>query len=107
MSLAEKKCGMCHSGEPPLSTDAAQALLKQLNEWHITADGVAIEKKHKFKNFAQALDFTNKIGAIAEEEGHHPDLGLGWGYVQVRLTTHASGGLQENDFIVAAKIDAL
>ncbi len=107
MSLAEKACGPCHSGQPPLAPEEAQAYLQQVSGWQMVENGTAIEKKYNFKNFAEALDFTNKVGEIAEAEGHHPDLSLGWGYVMVRLTTHASGGLQENDFIVAAKVDAL
>lgn len=107
MSLADKQCGPCHTGQPPISEARVRELLGQLSGWKITNDGTAIEKEWSFKNFAQSLDFINKIGEIAQGQGHHPDITFGWGYATIRLTTHASGGLQENDFIVAAKIDAL
>lgn len=78
-----------------------------VKDWEISEDAKFISKKFKFKNFADALDFVNKVGAIAESEGHHPDIELGWGKVKIVLTTHAIGGLSQNDFIVAAKINAI
>jgi 4a-hydroxytetrahydrobiopterin dehydratase len=107
MELAQKKCVACEGGAVPLNKTEAGVLLKQLNAWTLSGDARWISKEFKFKNFAEALAFTNKVGAIAEEEGHHPDLQLAWGKLVIELTTHAIKGLSENDFIVAAKIDLL
>jgi len=105
--LAQKKCVACEGWETPLNKIEAEVLLKQVPGWELDADAKNISRKFKFKDFAQALAFTNKVGAIAESEGHHPDIELGWGRVAITLTTHAIKGLSENDFIVAAKIDEL
>jgi 4a-hydroxytetrahydrobiopterin dehydratase len=91
----------------PLTRDEAQILLKQLLGWTLSGDARWISKEFKFKDFAEALAFTDKVGAIAESEGHHPDLQLSWGKVVVELTTHNIKGLSENDFIVAAKVDKI
>jgi 4a-hydroxytetrahydrobiopterin dehydratase len=107
MTLSQKECVECKEGTKPLPPEKAQALLKEIPGWGIAPDGKWLVKAYKFKNFAQALAFTNKVGDIAEEQGHHPDLGLGWGYVNIRLQTHAAGGLHENDFILAAKIEKI
>ena len=107
MDLSQKRCIPCEGGTPPLSRVEAEELLKQVVGWNMSEDGKKISKTFKFKNFMQALDFTNKIGAIAEEEGHHPDIDLHWGRVGVTLSTHSIKGLSENDFILAAKIDHL
>ena len=92
---------------PPATREEAEILLKRVRDWKLSDDGKSISKEFKFKNFAEALAFGNKVGAVAEEEGHHPDLYVGWGKARVELTTHAIKGLSENDFILAAKIDAL
>ncbi len=84
----------------------AKAML-EVPGWELANDGKAIKRRFTFKNFAQALDFVNKAGEIAESEGHHPDISFGWGYADIMLWTHAIGGLHENDFIVASKINAL
>src|SRR3989344_5336762 len=113
MDLAQKKCVACEGFETPLDREEAEVLLKELNGspdakgsgWRLSDDARQISKEFKLKNFADALAFTNKIGAIAEGEGHHPDIELSWGRVGVSLTTHAIKGLSENDFILAAKID--
>lgn len=105
--LAQKKCVACEGTEAPLGREESQALMKQLNGWTLSGDTRWISKEFKFKDFAEALAFTDKVGAIAEEEGHHPDIQLSWGKVVVELTTHAIKGLSENDFIFAAKIDRL
>lgn len=102
--LSQKHCVPCHRGVQPLSTRAASALLDQLDGWEI-GDGPRLVKHWRFDDFATALSFVNRIGAIAEAEGHHPDLALGWGRVSVELWTHAAGGLTENDFVLAARID--
>ena len=103
--LARKKCTPCREGTPPLAADAARALLGQLDGWQIL-DGPRLARTWKLRDFATALSFVNRIGEIAEAEDHHPDITLGWGRVGVELWTHATGGLTENDFILAAKIDS-
>lgn len=105
--LVQKKCVACEGGMPPLRRDEAEILLRQLKEWRLSGDAQWISKEFKFKDFADALKFVDAVGAIAESEGHHPDIQLSWGKVVVELTTHAINGLSENDFIVAAKTDAL
>lgn len=105
VDLAKKHCKPCEGGMPPATREEAEILLRRVADWTLSSDGARIEKSFKFKDFAQALTFVNKVGAITEEEGHHPDIGLHWGRVEVSLTTHAIGGLSENDFILAAKID--
>ena len=91
----------------PLVRDEAQILLKQLKAWTLSGDARWISKEFKFADFKEALAFTDKVGAIAEEDGHHPDIQLSYGKVVVELTTHNIKGLSENDFIIAAKIDVL
>ena len=105
--LAEKKCVACEGGTAPLNKEEADVLLKQLNGWTLSGDARWISKDFKFSDFAAALAFVNKVGALAEQEGHHPDVQLSWGRVAIELTTHAIDGLSENDFILAAKIDKL
>ncbi len=75
--------------------------------WHLAADGKTIERQWQFKDFGKALVFVNRVAGVAEAENHHPDIALGWGYARISLTTHHIHGLHENDFIVAAKINAL
>jgi 4a-hydroxytetrahydrobiopterin dehydratase len=105
--LAQKKCVACEGNVAPFNKEEAQVLLKQLNSWTLSGDGKWLSRDFTFKDFAEALAFVNKVGAIAESEGHHPDIQFGWGKVTVELTTHAINGLSENDFILAAKIDLL
>lgn len=107
MDLANQKCVPCEGGTKPMTADEVKPYLEDVQEWKLEDKGKKIERKFEFKNFKEALDFVNKIGAIAEEEGHHPDIELGWGRVEVELSTHAIGGLSTNDFILAAKIDKL
>ncbi|MEK7519950.1 MAG: 4a-hydroxytetrahydrobiopterin dehydratase [Patescibacteria group bacterium] len=105
--LKNKKCVPCEVGAPPLSADVIAQHLVQLNpEWKVM-DGKKIVRSFIFKDFKDALVFANSVGDCAEQEGHHPDLYVAWGKVTVELWTHAVGGLSENDFILAAKIDAL
>jgi 4a-hydroxytetrahydrobiopterin dehydratase len=106
-SLDKKKCVPCEGGVSALAPEAAKKLLAEVKGWEFAKDGKAIHRRFTFKNFKQALDFVNKVGAIAEAEGHHPDITFGWGYADCLLWTHAIGGLHENDFIVASKINAL
>lgn len=107
MTLNQKHCAPCEDGGPPLPKAEAEALLKQVPTWTLWPDGRMISHEFTFKNFAQAMIFANKIAAIAEREGHHPDLLVSWGKVGVELSTHSMNGLSENDFILAAKIDLL
>jgi 4a-hydroxytetrahydrobiopterin dehydratase len=107
MTLAEKKCVPCEGDAIPLARDEAGKLIAQLKDWQLWPDGKTIAKSFAFKNFADAFAFASRVAAIAEEEGHHPDLLISWGRVEIELSTHAIGGLSENDFILAAKIDAI
>ena len=103
--LTEKTCKPCEGGTPPLTSEQAKKYLVDVPGWKI--DGNKITKEYKFDNFKKSLSFVNKIGGIAEKEGHHPDITFGWGYVKITLTTHAVKGLSENDFILAAKINEI
>ena len=106
--LTEKKCVACEGGTPSLKGEEIQAYVGQLQgEWKVL-DEKKIQKQFSFKNFKEALAFVNKVGEIAESEGHHPDIRLfGYKNVEIELSTHAIGGLSENDFILAAKIEEL
>ena len=106
--LRQKKCVPCEGGVPPVSRQDAQRLLKDLPGWRLTEDGMRIRREWVAKNFLAAMDFLNRVAELAEDEGHHPDLHLvGYRHVAIELWTHAIGGLSENDFITAAKIDLL
>ena len=107
-SLAEKKCVPCRGDEPTLTEIEIEELKPQVPDWVIqNRDGInQISRTFKFKNFLQALEFTNKVGAIAEEQDHHPMIVTEWGKVTVTWWTHSIGGLHINDFIMAAKTDA-
>ena len=105
--LCDMKCKACKGESEPLQAGQIMELSSQLHENWEVIDGHNLRREFKFKNFAQALEFVNKIGEIAEAEQHHPDIHLTWGRVLVELFTHAIGGMSENDFIVAAKIDKL
>jgi 4a-hydroxytetrahydrobiopterin dehydratase len=106
MSLAEKHCVPCRGGVPPLKGEDLSKLSGQVSGWNVVNEH-HIEKQFTFPDFKSALDFVNKAGAIAEAEGHHPDLFLSWGKVGVKTWTHKIDGLTESDFILAAKIDAI
>jgi 4a-hydroxytetrahydrobiopterin dehydratase len=105
--LSDKKCVACEGGIPPLTQDEIAKYQPEVPEWSVSADSLSISRQFTFKNFKEALAFADKIGVIAEEEGHHPELAVAWGKVGVHLTTHAIGGLSDNDFILAAKIDKI
>lgn len=106
--LTRKKCVPCEGGVPKVEEPEARRLLEGLEGWSLSDDHNSISKKWTVKNFSAAMDFLNAIGQVAEEEGHHPDLHLtGYRNVRVEIMTHAIGGLSENDFILAAKIDRL
>ena len=103
--LAEKECVPCKGGVPSLTGAALADLAGQLaNGWQVV-NGHHLEKEFSFKNFRQALAFTNKVGELAEQQSHHPDIALSWGRVKITLWTHKVDGLTESDFILAAKVD--
>ncbi|AWM41992.1 Putative pterin-4-alpha-carbinolamine dehydratase [Gemmata obscuriglobus] len=106
--LTAKKCTACEGGTPPLAADQVAAHLAAVPGWALSDDGKLIRRKYKFTDFASAMAFLNRVADLAEAEDHHPDLHLtGYRHAAVELSTHAIGGLSANDFIVAAKIDAL
>ena len=105
--LSEKRCVPCESSVMPLTLKDANTNLAKIHGWTLADGGRSIRKSFAFKNFSDALGFTNKIGALAESEGHHPDIELKWGSVGIVLSTHAIHGLSINDFVLAAKIDEL
>ena len=104
--LADKQCVPCRGGVPPLKGKELQALLGNVPQWTATNEH-HLRREFRFPDFQQALDFVNRVGAVAEEQGHHPDMLLSWGKVEVTLWTHKIDGLTESDFIMAAKIDRL
>jgi 4a-hydroxytetrahydrobiopterin dehydratase len=106
-SLADRKGVPCQGGTPPLKGEALAARRAQLGpSWELIEEH-RLARSFKFRNFAEALAFVNRLGALAEEQGHHPDIFLTWGKVRVETFTHKIGGLSESDFILAAKIDRL
>jgi 4a-hydroxytetrahydrobiopterin dehydratase len=108
-SLADKTCVPCRGGIPPLKGKELAEMHQQLPEfahWNII-DEHHLTRIYKFPDFKSALAFVNQVGAIAEEQGHHPDILLGWGKAEITIWTHAVDGLTESDFILAAKIDRL
>jgi 4a-hydroxytetrahydrobiopterin dehydratase len=104
-SLTKKKCVPCQGGVPALKGDDLSRLAEQLGGGWRVVDEHHLEKEFAFRNFREALDFTNRLGQIAEDEGHHPDILLSWGRVHVTIYTHKIDGLTESDFILAAKHD--
>lgn len=105
--LAKKKCIPCEGNVPPLTKEQAEELLQQVNAWTLVDNAHLLAKVFQFKNFVETMKFVNEIARIAEEEGHHPDLTVSYSLVTIELMTHAIGGLSENDFILAAKIDEI
>lgn len=106
MDLKDKKCIPCSTYVPPLPMEEKQKLLQNLGvEWKLSNDDTRIVRNIKFKNFKRALEFTNEVGRLAEEEKHHPELHLGWGHLDIEIWTHTNNNLVENDFILAAKIN--
>src|SRR5262245_40286311 len=106
--LTEKKCRPCEGGVDPMTGDQIQTMLKEVPKWqwnHATVD--SIYRDFSFKNYYHTMSFVNAIAWIAHQENHHPDLEVGYNHCKVRYSTHAIGGLSENDFICAAKVDAL
>jgi 4a-hydroxytetrahydrobiopterin dehydratase len=106
-SLANEKCVPCRGAIPALHGDEMHALERELGEgWHVVGEH-HLEREFQFPDFAQALAFTNRVGIVAEEEGHHPDIHLSWGRVRIEIWTHAVNGLTRSDFILAAKLNRL
>jgi len=108
--LLNKKCVPCEGGVLPFDISEIHKYQKKVDGWNILKDEKKIfflNKKFEFKNFLDSQNFVNKVGQISENEGHHPDISFGWGYADIKITTHAIEGLSENDFILAAKIDQL
>ena len=106
-NLKNMKCKPCSGDTEILKEKEILNNLNNLNNWNINNEKKMIYKKYSFKSFKQALNFTNLVGALAEEEGHHPDISLGWGYCLIMIHTHAINGLSMNDFILASKIDLI
>lgn len=104
--LAEQSCVPCRGGVPPLAGAELSSLAGQVPAWSVV-DEHHLEREFSFPNFVQALAFTNKVGELAEAEGHHPDIYLAWGKVGIKIWTHKIDGLTESDFVLAAKIDRL
>ena len=106
--LSDKKCVACEGGIPPLTREEIAKYHPEVPEWKVANDELSISREFVFKNFKEALTFVNKVGTLAEEEGHHPDINLyAYKKVLITLSTHAIRGLSENDFILAAKINLL
>jgi 4a-hydroxytetrahydrobiopterin dehydratase len=106
-SLDQRNCEPCHAGTPALTDDEAKALIQAVPQWTLSADARAIEREFGFRDFHQTMAFVNALAWIAHREDHHPDLEIGYRRCRVEYSTHAIDGLSENDFICAAKINAL
>jgi 4a-hydroxytetrahydrobiopterin dehydratase len=107
IALAEKNCTPCRGGIPPLTSDEAEALNAQAPDWALLDNAGRIERTYRFRNFREAFGFVERAAALAEDEGHHPEIRFGWGFVTVLLYTKKIKGLHENDFIMAAKLDRI
>tara|TARA_Y100001970_G_scaffold164487_1_gene200979 strand:- start:936 stop:1274 length:339 start_codon:yes stop_codon:yes gene_type:complete len=108
--LKDKKCIPCEGGIPGFNISEIHKYLKMVDGWEVKADSDNVYyliKDFKFKNFIESQNFINKVGEIAEKEGHHPDIWFGWGYAKIKIFTHAIKGLHESDFVLAAKVDAI
>lgn len=104
--LAERECVPCRGGVPPLTGEQIKPLAEQLDGWQVV-DEHHLQKSYKFKGFRDPLDFVNRVGELAEQQGHHPDICFGWGKADITIWTHKIDGLTESDFVLAAKIDKL
>lgn len=102
--LAKRSCVPCRGGVPPLKGEAIRPLLAEIEGWDVVEEH-HLRKTFRFKNFKAALEFVNRVGVIAEQEGHHPEICFGWGRATIEIWTHKIDGLTESDFILAAKID--
>ncbi|WP_027134120.1 4a-hydroxytetrahydrobiopterin dehydratase [Geminicoccus roseus] len=105
--LVAQSCTPCRGGVPPLDPEEAESYLAQTPGWSLHDQAHRIEQTYRFKNFAAAYEFVKRVAALSEAEGHHPDIGFGWGYATISLQTKKIRGLHQNDFILAAKINRL
>ncbi len=105
MDLLSKKCVPCEGGMPPMTEEEASKYLSETLGWQLASDKKSIGRNFEFKDFKESMDFVNRVAAIANEENHHPDIYIFYNKVKLTLSTHAIGGLSENDFILAAKIN--
>jgi 4a-hydroxytetrahydrobiopterin dehydratase len=102
--LANRNCVPCRGDTPPLKGEEVDGLRRQVPDWEVVEEH-HLRRAFKFKNFREALGFVNRVGELAEEQGHHPDISFGWGYAEVTVFTHKIDGLTESDFVFAAKVD--
>ncbi len=107
MDFAKRKCVPCEGGTPRMASGAVDEALRSLPGWAATDGKTRLHRRYRFRDFVEAMRFVNALAVLAEAEGHHPDFAVHWSTVDVTLFTHAAGGLTENDFIVAAKLDLL
>jgi len=108
MELTQKHCIPCEGGIPPFSVEKEDSYITEVQSWTLDREGIhKLWKRFSFKNFKEAIAFVNRVAEVAEAEGHHPDIRIVYNYVTFELFTHAVGGISENDFIMAAKIDKL
>jgi 4a-hydroxytetrahydrobiopterin dehydratase len=107
VALAERSCTPCRGGIPPLTEEETAGYRAQAPEWGLLDEAKRIERTYRFKNFREAFGFVERAAALAEAEGHHPDISFGWGYATISLRTKKIKGLHENDFIMAAKLDRI
>ncbi len=105
--LSEKHCVPCRGGIPPLEESEVRRLLSNVPDWKLEERGTRLVRRFEFQDFKKAIEFVNRVAEVAEEEGHHPDIAIHWNKVDLVLRTPKIGGLHENDFILAAKIDRL
>jgi len=104
--LAERQCVPCRGGVPPMKGEQINEMSSQLPDWQVVNEH-HLQRAYSFKDFRETLDFVNRIGELAEEQGHHPDICFGWGKADITIWTHKIDGLTESDFVLAAKIDKL
>ncbi|HJX74166.1 MAG TPA: 4a-hydroxytetrahydrobiopterin dehydratase [Candidatus Deferrimicrobiaceae bacterium] len=107
MGLASRKCEPCRGAVSPMSREEAESMLREIPGWDLEENATKIRRSFRFRDFAQAMEFARKVGDLAEGEGHHPDIAMGWGYCTVVFQTHKIRGLHGNDFIMAAKVNTL
>jgi len=104
--LAERQCVPCRGGVPPMKGEQINEMSSQLPDWQVVNEH-HLQRNYRFKDFRESFDFVNRVGELAEEQGHHPDICFGWGKADITIWTHKIDGLTESDFVLAAKIDKL
>lgn len=105
--LSSNSCVPCQGSAPPLTLEAASTLITRVPRWELSADAKRLSRRFVFDDFVAAMKFVNQVAVVAEQQGHHPDIGIHWNLVELTLWTHKIGGLHENDFVLAAHIDEL